>query len=182
MVGNLVPRATFMIAKRITPAKTMPTARKWGGRFLQAIFVVLAALLVSPFAVRPAVAQESTLDKGPAPPYTEPAPAPAPAQPTFDPLRANKSIEVGTFYMKRGNYDAAIDRFQDATHFQPGLARSYLMLGEAYEHKGDVDNAVAAYRKYLEVFRTAPDRDKLLKHIEKLESQSGHAQAKQKSD
>jgi tetratricopeptide (TPR) repeat protein len=138
-------------------------------------------LLVSSFAARPAAAQESALEKGPAPPYTEPSPPPAPAAPVFDPLRANKSVEIGTFYMKRGNYDAAIERFQDAARFQPRLARPYYLLGEAYERKGEVDNALAAYRKYLEVYRTAPDRDKILKRIEKLESQSGHTQSKQKS-
>jgi tetratricopeptide (TPR) repeat protein len=99
----------------------------------------------------------------------------------YDPLRANKSLEIGEFYLKRGNYDAAIERFQDATHFQPKLARSYSLLGEAYERKGEVDNALAAYKKYLEVYRTAPDRDKILKRIEKLESQSGHTQSKEKS-
>src|SRR5205807_9311052 len=129
---------------------------------------------------RPA-AQDPRQPKAPAPPTTDPAPPPAPAEPTYDPLRADKSVEIGTFYMKRGNYDAAIERFQDATRFQPKLARPYSLLGEAYERKGEVDKASAAYRKYLEVYRTAPDREKILKHIEKLESQSGHAPSKQKS-
>ena len=137
--------------------------------------------MASPFAATPAAAQASTLDKGPAPPYEETAPDPvAPAAPVFDPLHANKAVEVGMFYMKRGNYDAAIERFQDATHFQPSLARPYYLLGVAYERKGELDKALAAYRKYLEVYRTAPDREKILKHIEKLESQAEHPQTKQK--
>jgi tetratricopeptide (TPR) repeat protein len=150
-----------------------------GSRLFGAFLVLLAGVLV--FAMEPAAAQESALDKGPAPPYSEPAPPPASAEPTYDPLRANKSIEIGTFYLKRGNYDAAIERFQDATRFQPKLARPYALLGEAYERKGEVDNALAAYRKYLQVYRTAPDREKILKRIEKLESQSEHTQSKQKS-
>jgi tetratricopeptide (TPR) repeat protein len=145
------------------------------------VFAVIAPLLVSCFAARPSAAQESALDKGPSPPYTEPEPPLAPTEPAFDPLRAGKSVEIGTFYLKRGNYDAAIERFQEATHFQPKLARPYSLLGEAYERKGEVDKALAAYRKYLEVYRTAPDREKILKHIEKLESQSGHRPSKQKS-
>src|SRR5579883_568266 len=138
-----LPQATFMITKRIPPAKTMRLLKHCAGW----TFVALAALLALPGNL--ALAQESTLDKGPAPPYVEPAPPPEPPKPVFDPLRANKSIEVGTFYMKRGNYDAAIDRFHDAAEFEPGLAKSYLLLGEAYEHKGDTDSALAAYRKYL---------------------------------
>jgi tetratricopeptide (TPR) repeat protein len=180
MGGTLLPQATFMITKRITPAKTMRNACK-PARFPRGTFVLLGAVLVLFLAARPSLAQESTLDKGPAPPYVEPAPPPAPEEPTYDPLRANKSVEIGTFYLKRGNYDAAIERFQDATHFQPKLARPYSLLGEAYERKGDVDNALAAYRKYLDVYRAAPDREKILKRIEKLESESGHPQTKQKS-
>ena len=180
MGGTLMPQATFMITKRITPAKTMRNAGK-AARFLRATFVLFAAVFVSFSAVQPTAAQESTLDKGPAPPYVEPAPPPVPQEPTYDPLRANKSVEIGSFYLKRGNYDAAIERFQDATHFQPKLARPYSLLGEAYERKGDVDSALAAYKKYLAVYRNAPDREKVLKRIEKLESESGHAPSKQKS-
>jgi len=146
-------------------------------------FVVLAACLVSVLVPRTASAQASALEIPPTPPPAEPEPPPEPPKPVFDPLRANKSLEVGSFYMKRGNYDAAIDRFTDATQFEPGLARSYALLGEAYEHKGDVDNALTAYRKYLQLLRNGPDRDKIQKRIEKLEGQSGHAQeqTKQKS-
>jgi tetratricopeptide (TPR) repeat protein len=145
------------------------------------LFFLSAAVLFSFLAARPAMAQESALDKGPPPPYVEPASPPAPPEPTYDPLRAEKSIEIGAFYMKRGNYDAAIERFQDAARFQPKLARPYALLGEAYEKKGQIDNAVANYKKYLDVYRTAPDREKILKRIEKLESQSGHGPSKEKS-
>jgi tetratricopeptide (TPR) repeat protein len=180
MGGTHTPQATFMITKRITPAETMRNAGK-AARLLRGTLVLFAAAFVSFLAVPPGSAQESVLDKGPAPPYMEPEPPATPVEPTYDPLRANKSVEIGSFYLKRGNYDAAIERFQDATRFQPKLARPYSLLGEAYERKGDVDSALAAYRKYLSVYRNAPDRDKILKRIEKLESESGHAASKQKS-
>ena len=184
IAGNLVPQATFMIAKRITPTKTMPAAQQRNRVYMLLLVVfavaVFAGVVVSTFGAIPAAAQESALDKGPAPPYAEPAAPSTQPEPTYDPLRADKSLEVGTFYFKRGKYDAAIERFQDATRFQPKLARSYSLLGEAYEKKGETDNALAAYKKYLEIYRTAPDREKILKRIEKLESQS-HAQGKLKS-
>jgi tetratricopeptide (TPR) repeat protein len=151
----------------------------------KALFIC-AACLLSLLVPSMASAQASALEIPPTPPPAEPPPPPEPPKPVFDPLRANKSLEVGSFYMKRGNYDAAIDRFTDATQFEPGLARSYSLLGEAYEHKGDVDNALTAYRKYLQLVRNssnASDRDKIQKRVEKLEGQSGHAQeqTKQKS-
>jgi tetratricopeptide (TPR) repeat protein len=113
---------------------------------------------------------------GPAKP-DEPAEPAEPAQPTFDPVGAGRSVDVGTFYLKKGNYDAAIDRFQDATQRQPKLAKPYLLMGEAYEKKNDPVSAITAYRKYLELLRTAPDADKINKRIEKLEAESKHETA-----
>jgi len=40
-------------------------------------------------------------------------------QPTWDPLRAEKDLEVGQYYMRKGDVDAAIDRFEDATLAKP---------------------------------------------------------------
>jgi tetratricopeptide (TPR) repeat protein len=106
-------------------------------------------------------------------PANEPEPVTPPA-PTWDPLHATKSVEVGTFYLKKGDYDAAIDRFQEAARLQPGLAKPYLLLGEAYEKKGDPGSAVTAYRTYLKLYRTAPDRSRILERITHLESKSKH--------
>jgi tetratricopeptide (TPR) repeat protein len=89
----------------------------------------------------------------------------------WNPLQANKDLEVGSFYLKKKNYDAAIDRFKEAARLHPGLARPYLMLGETYEKKKDLKTAVASYRKYLELYRAAPDKKKVQKRIDKLEKQ-----------
>jgi tetratricopeptide (TPR) repeat protein len=149
------------------------------------IFLVASLGLFSPFGVSRAGAQASALEKGPPPPEpaaSEAAPAnaspkaEAPA-PVWDPLHASKNIEVGTFYMKKGNYDAAIDRFLDAARLQPGLAKPYLLLGEVYEKKGEIDRSIGAYRKYLQLYRTAPDRATIQKRIEKLQGQRTQAQA-----
>jgi tetratricopeptide (TPR) repeat protein len=103
------------------------------------------------------------------PPAAEEQGTDVPAQPEWDPLRANKSMEVGTFYLKRGNYHAAIDRFEEAARLQPNLARPHLKLGETYEKMKDLPKAVAYYRKYLELYRTAPDGNKIRKRIAELE-------------
>lgn len=87
-------------------------------------------------------------------------------------------MEVGTFYFKKGDYDAAIDRFLDAARLQPGLAQPFLMLGEAYEKKNDAANALTSYRKYLDLYHTAPDREKILKRIEKLETQTARQETR----
>ena len=112
----------------------------------------------------------------PAPNPNQPKPKPntdtpvnsAPDQPKWDPQRAEKDLQVGKYYMKKGDIDAAIDRFEDATVAKPGYAVPYLYLGEAYEKKGKKKPAVKAYQRYLDLFPHADDADKIRKKIEKL--------------
>jgi tetratricopeptide (TPR) repeat protein len=92
----------------------------------------------------------------------------------WDPLKAQKDIEIGTFYLRRGGYDAALERFQEAAKLHPGLALPYLKLGETYERKKDLPMAVTSYRKYLELYKAAPDGNSVRKHIEQLEKQIAH--------
>jgi tetratricopeptide (TPR) repeat protein len=97
----------------------------------------------------------------------------APDQPTWDPLRAEKDLEVGRYYMKRGDLDAAIDRFQDATTAKPGYALPFRYLGEAQEKKGLKKDAIKSYTRYLDLYPHAEDADKIRKRIEKLWSEVG---------
>ncbi len=92
----------------------------------------------------------------------------APDQPQWDPLRADKDVEVGKYYMKKGDVDAAIDRFEDATLAKPGYAIPFRLLGEAYEKKGKKKQAVKAYQRYLDLYPHAEDGDKIRKKVEKL--------------
>ena len=92
----------------------------------------------------------------------------APDQPTWDPLRAEKDLEVGQFYMKKGDLDAAIDRFQDATTAKPGYAIPFRFLGEAQEKKGLKKQALKSYQRYLDLYPHAEDGDKVRKRIDKL--------------
>lgn len=92
----------------------------------------------------------------------------APDQPAWDPLRAEKDLEVGQYYMKKGDLDAAIDRFQDATEAKPGYAIPFRYLGEAQEKKGLKKQAIQSYQRYLDLYPHAEDGDKVRKKIEKL--------------
>lgn len=92
----------------------------------------------------------------------------SPDQPAWDPLRAEKDIEVGQYYMRKGDVDAAIDRFQDATTAKPGYAIPFRFLGEAQEKKGLRKQAIKSYTRYLELYPHAEDGDKIRKKIDKL--------------
>ena len=92
----------------------------------------------------------------------------APDQPQWDPLRAEKDIEVGEHYMHKGDYDAAIDRFQDAIEAKPGFAIPFRYLGEAQEKKGQKKQAIKSYQRYLDLYPHAEDGAKIKKKLEKL--------------
>jgi TolA-binding protein len=105
----------------------------------------------------------------PPPPTEEPETPAAPSGPVFDPLHAGRSIDVGTFYLKKGAYDAAIDRFVEASNYQPTLAAPWRLLGEAYEKKREYAKAVESYNKYLQILPHAPDAAKIKKLVSDLE-------------
>jgi tetratricopeptide (TPR) repeat protein len=136
--------------------------------------IVFAVLLLA--SARPIRAQQISPSTPPPPPPAETPPAPP--EPVFDPFHAEKSIEVGTFYMKKGNYDAAIDRFMDAAHYQPALARPWRLMGEAYEKKHNNGRAIESYKKYLEVLPGAEDAAKVKKRIAMLQEKAGQEASK----
>ena len=92
----------------------------------------------------------------------------APDQPKWDPLRAENDIEVGQHYMHKGDYDAAIDRFQDAIDSKPGYAIPFRYMGEAQEKKGLKKQAIKSYQRYLDLYPHAEDGAKIKKKLEKL--------------
>jgi tetratricopeptide (TPR) repeat protein len=92
-------------------------------------------------------------------------------QPAWDPLRAEKDLEVGQYYMRKGDIDAAIDRFQDATTAKPGYAIPFRYLGEAQEKRGLRKQAIASYSRYLDLYPHAEDGDRIRKKIDKLRSE-----------
>src|ERR1700681_3703904 len=76
-----------------------------------------AATTAAPPALpQPAATQPIDPTVPPPPPSEDSTPDPpaAPSGPVFDPLHAGRSIDIGKFYLNKGSYDAAIDRFVEA--------------------------------------------------------------------
>jgi tetratricopeptide (TPR) repeat protein len=153
--------------------------------WISALFAIAFASLLCPVqklrAQQPPEESSSKPDQPPpAPPPKQPAKKnkdsatqSASDQPTWDPLRAEKDLEVGQYYMRRGDYDAAIDRFNDAIDAKPGYAVPFKFLGEAQEKKKLRKQAIKSYTRYLELFPSAEDGDKIRKKIDKLWSEVG---------
>lgn len=169
----------------------MQVAAPLGSRLWKRIFVLAAGALVL-VAAPGTRAQDSQGESASSAPRSEPgaaAEAPkkkppgkknkdaptksAPDQPTWDPLRAEKDLEVGQYYLKKGDVDAAIDRFEDAAAAKPGFAIPYRYLGEAHEKKGQKREAIKSYARYLDLYPHAGDAAKVRKKIDKLWSELG---------
>jgi len=88
--------------------------------------------------------------------------------PKYNPLPAEQDVEVGTYYMHKGDPDAAIGRFEDAIQLKADYAKPRMLLAQIYEKKGDKANAVKYYKEYLQVYPHAPDAKKVQAKIEKL--------------
>jgi tetratricopeptide (TPR) repeat protein len=111
----------------------------------------------------------------PPPPPDEDA---QPKKAVFDPLGAQKNLEVGLFYLKKGNLDAAIDRFQESARLNTAFAAPYLQLGETYEKKGDPANALKAYKRYLRLYPSSPERKRVESRIADLDKKPQSAENK----
>jgi tetratricopeptide (TPR) repeat protein len=105
---------------------------------------------------------------------SEAAPPKAPDDPGKIAYLAQKDIEVGTFYLHKGDTDAAIDRFRHAAETRPTLSRPYELLGEAYEKQNAKEEALKAYQQYLKIQPGAADAKKVQRRIAKLQSDLAH--------
>jgi tetratricopeptide (TPR) repeat protein len=155
--------------------------------FSRLVFVVLMGSLAGAASARQGTGQtppppsgaptgESSSKPAGQPPAVSPPAKPPTAKPdaakpdagAYDPVTAEDDIEVGTFYMHKGDIDAAISRFQDAIRARSNFAKPRLLLAEAYEKKNDKTTAVKYYKEYLQVYPKAPDAKKIQGKIDKL--------------
>jgi len=74
-----------------------------------------------------------------------------PKEYTLNPIQAEKEMNVGHYYFKRGSFKAAAHRFEEATKWNPGLADAYYKLGESRTKLKDEKGAREAFEKYLEL-------------------------------
>jgi len=68
-----------------------------------------------------------------------------------DPEKAQKEFEVGEFYLRKKSYAAAASRFDRSTTLNPKFADAWFKLGQAREGTGELQKALEAYEKFLQV-------------------------------
>ena len=79
-----------------------------------------------------------------------------------------KNVEVGDYYYKRGNFRAAISRYQEALQWKPRDAEATFKLADAYEKVGDNIDAKDNYEKYLGILPKGPRSDDAKKALARL--------------
>jgi Tfp pilus assembly protein PilF len=106
--------------------------------------------------------------KSPAPADSARSQATAGPSEAADKTAAEQDIDVGSFYMHKGDYAAALSRFEDAVRLDPRDAKARLLLAESYEKEGDRSAALKCYQDYLHEFPHARDEKKIRKKIAEL--------------
>ena len=86
----------------------------------------------------------------------------------FNPVQAQKEINTGNYYFKKGSYRAAAGRYEEATKWNSGEPEAWLRLGEAQEKLHDKKAAHEAYQKYLDLASDAKNADEIRKKLAKL--------------
>ena len=86
----------------------------------------------------------------------------------FNPVQAKKELKVGEFYWKKGNYRAAMGRFEEATKWNPGFGEAYVRLAEAAEKINDKVTEKRAYQKYLDANPDAKNAKEIQKKLSEL--------------
>jgi tetratricopeptide (TPR) repeat protein len=67
----------------------------------------------------------------------------------LNPMEAERSIRVGTFYMHKGKFRAALQRFELATKYNPSSPDAFFKVGEAEEKLKNTDAAKMAFEKVV---------------------------------
>lgn len=103
----------------------------------------------------------------------EPAEDTTDAPVPYDPVRAEKEVEIGDFYFRRDNYKAAEARYREAIRYNPRLVSAYEKLIRSLEKLKEPREAIEVCRQFV---NENPDSDQARRFEEwarKLEDGGG---------
>jgi tetratricopeptide (TPR) repeat protein len=87
-----------------------------------------------------------------------------------DPGRSKKDTQVGGFYLQTGNYQGALDRFQDAMTYDATNVDAIFGLAETQRYLKKNSDAVRNYQLYLDILPNGPKSKQALKALKTLGS------------
>ena len=105
-------------------------------------------------------------------PGSEPGPANVQELHLYNPHKADKDVEIGDFYFKRGNYRAAESRYAEALLYMSNHATAIYKLAEAQEKLAKTAEARKNYEKYLKVLPQGEYAELAKKALARLDAQA----------
>jgi Flp pilus assembly protein TadD len=129
------------------PAAAEPQATAPAGQATETAAAEQPAPSAAPAPAEPASATETAA----APSSTDGAEAPAP-----DPKEAAKAKHASQTALERGKIAAAIEAGEQSVALDPSDAEAWLILGAAYQEKGDQKNARRSFKACLEQGKRGP--------------------------
>jgi tetratricopeptide (TPR) repeat protein len=86
-----------------------------------------------------------------------------------NPARAKKDAEVGGFYLNQGNYQGAVQRYQDAMAADPANVDAIFGLAQAQQMLKKNADAARNYQLYLDIVPNGPKAKQALKALKTLQ-------------
>jgi tetratricopeptide (TPR) repeat protein len=90
----------------------------------------------------------------------------------YNPHKADKNVEVGDFYFKRGNYRAAASRYAEALLYMSNHAAATYKLAESQEKLGKTADARSNYQQYLKILPKGEYAELAKNALARLDSQA----------
>ena len=87
-----------------------------------------------------------------------------------DPVRAKKDIDVGEFYLKKGDYQGALLRYKEATTSDPTNVDAIFGLAETQQMLKNNAEAARNYQLYLDIVPNGPKAKQALKALKTLQA------------
>ena len=85
-----------------------------------------------------------------------------------DPVQAKKSVEIGDFYLKRDNFEAAEQRYREAIQYNLKWDKSYKKLIKLLEKQEDFQAAIEVCKEFIQNNPTSKEVKDFEKTEEKL--------------
>ena len=92
---------------------------------------------------------------------------------TPDPFEAQRNLQVGDFYFKRRNYQAAAERYRQAIQYAPKSPPSYFKLIRALEKLNQISEAHQVCRQFIDENPESEKVKEFQKKAEALQAQAG---------
>lgn len=151
---------------------TNMSAERAGSIFGNAVLIACLLLSLAPQAMaqqggKPKLVRDPVQEDVP-----EPDPNAPPAVAEYNPLKAEKSLNVGKYYMKQDKPEAAAGRFQAALAYKPDYPEACRWLARAYEKQKDYKKAAAVLLEFETKFPNSPAVPNLRKERLRLEKKS----------